>query len=405
MKIIHLEDFIHPEAGYQVNLLAPYQARQGHNVQIITGELERIPDELTSFFGKDNIESKDLTFYRDTGVKIHRIPLLGFYSGRAIFRPVMLVKCVLSQTPDVLFLHGEDTLTGMIFIAISQWLPFPLVLDCHMLEMASRNRLKRLFRLFYRVFITPIILKRNIPLIRVVDSDFVQKCLGIPLSHTDLLSLGTDTTLFKPAIENSKITRLDLGISESSFLVLYAGKLDKQKGAMILAEAILKEIQPDFCTKVEFLIIGNSVGEYGEKVEKLLQISENKITRLPTQKYRDLPRFYQAADLVVYPKQCSLSFFDVQACGVPVLFEENEINHTRTHGNSAFTFTPDSDKDLRKMIIQLSSCGSRQKETLAINSRNFAMQTYDFNTIADGYTQVLKRAIYEWRSTNKLKKA
>src|SRR6185369_1239178 len=126
-----------------------------------------------------------------------RVPLIGFYSGRAIFRP-SLFKTVAALNPDVVFVHGEDTLTGMLFIRFAKRLKYPLVLDCHMLEMASQNRFRKFFRAFYRRFITPIILRENIPLIRVVDSVYVQKCLGIPLSHTDLLSFGTDTTHFKP---------------------------------------------------------------------------------------------------------------------------------------------------------------------------------------------------------------
>ena len=55
MKIVHVEDFIHPEAGYQVNLLSRLQQLDGHQVTIVTAELEKIPSFLTSFFGKEDI--------------------------------------------------------------------------------------------------------------------------------------------------------------------------------------------------------------------------------------------------------------------------------------------------------------------------------------------------------------
>ena len=109
MKIVHLEDFIHPDTGYQVNLLGRLQVRQGHDVEVVTGELEKIPSELTAFFGRDNVEARDTRFERETGVKIHRIPLFGFYSGRAIFKPIKLIRKILSLKPSVLFVHGEDT--------------------------------------------------------------------------------------------------------------------------------------------------------------------------------------------------------------------------------------------------------------------------------------------------------
>jgi hypothetical protein len=180
MKFVHVEDFIHPEAGYQVNLLSKLQVQQGHEVYIVTAELEKIPEFLTSFFGRDNMQERDEKFYQLTGAKIIRVPLLGFYSGRAIFHP-KIFKIVNSLNPDVAFIHGEDSLTGIQFIRKARKLNYPIVLDCHMLEMASMNRFRKGFRFFYKRLVTPHILKNNIPLIRVVDVDFVEKYLGIPL--------------------------------------------------------------------------------------------------------------------------------------------------------------------------------------------------------------------------------
>jgi glycosyltransferase involved in cell wall biosynthesis len=396
MKIVHLEDFIHPDTGYQVNLLGRLQVRQGHDVEVVTGELEKIPSELTAFFGRDNVEARDTRFERETGVKIHRIPLFGFYSGRAIFKPIKLIRKILSLKPSVLFVHGEDTLTGIIFILISRWLPFPIVFDCHMLEMASMNKYREYFRFFYRTFITPIILKRKIPLIRVVDSDFVEKCLGIPLSHTDLLSLGTDTDHFSPNIEQRSKIREELGLSQDSYLVLYAGKLDETKGGKLLSEAVKAIIASKTGKKIEFLIIGNTVGEYGRLVEIEFSQSENKIVRLPTQRYFDLAKYYQAVDLAVYPKQCSLSFFEVQACGVPVLFEKNEINDQRSKCGNAFSFEPNSSEDFRKKLIEISSMNADQISEVSKNARAYVVGFYDFVPIAQKYTDVLQRALNEW---------
>jgi glycosyltransferase involved in cell wall biosynthesis len=396
MKIIHLEDFIHPDTGYQVNLLGRLQVRQGHTVEVVTGEIKKIPPELTAFFGRDDIEGRDARFERETGVKIHRVPLFGFYSGRAIFRPIKVIRKVLSLKPSVLFVHGEDTLTGIIFILISRWLPFPIVLDCHMLEMASMNKYREYFRSFYKTFITPIILKRKIPLIRVVDSDFVHKCLGIPLSHTDLLSLGTDTDLFRPDVEQRMKVRTELGLSQDSFLILYAGKLDETKGGKLLSEALQSKLEVKTGKKIEFLIIGNTVGEYGREVEAQFAESENKIVRLPTQRYFDLAKYYQAVDLAVYPKQCSMSFFEVQACGVPVLFEENEINDQRSQFGNAFLFKPNAVDEFRKKIIEISSMNTEQIAMIGNNARDYVVEIYDFLPIAQKYTDVLQRAFDKW---------
>lgn len=400
MKIVHVEDFIHPDAGYQVNLLSRLQQAEGHDVTIVTAELDKVPSFLTAFFGKDDITKKDLVFERETGVRILRVPLLGFYSGRAIFHP-RLFKTVAALKPDVVFVHGEDTLTGMLFILFSKWLKYPIVLDCHMLEMASVNRFREYFRAFYRRFITPIILRENIPLIRVVDSDYVQKCLGIPLSHTDLLSFGTDTAYFSPNSEVRKAVRAKYGFNEDTFLVLYAGKLDETKGGSFLAEAIQQKLSSDSHRSIEFLIIGNSDGTYGEEVERVFLSSENKIVRLPTQRYYDLAPFYQAADLAVFPRQCSMSFFEAQSCGLPILFEENEINNQRAASDNAFTFELGNVEDFRRKLLWLTSLELERYTKLMENARNYVLKHYDYLPISRKFTDVLQRAVTAWRSKRK----
>ena len=401
MRIVHVEDFIHPDAGYQVNMLARLQVLQGHQVDIVAGELDKIPTFLTEFFGRDRIEARDERYRSETGARIHRVPLHGFYSGRAIFHMFRLLKKVHQLKPDVVFVHGEDTLTGMLFIVLSGRLPYPLVLDCHMLEMASKNRYREYFRVFYKRFITPIILKRKIPLIRVVDSDFVEKCLGIPLKHTHYLSLGTDTDYFHPNSGVKRQVREQLGLSEGAFVVLYAGKLDEQKGGILLSDAVMKKLKSSTGRAIEFLIIGNVVGEYGKRVEEKLKSSENRVVRLPTQRYFDLAQYYQSADLAVFARQCSMSFFEAQSCGLPVLFEQNEINNMRVRGSNAFTFEPGSVDSLREQISSLASKPASEYQCYAFEARDFVLKNYDFVPIAQQYSDVLREAIETWRQRNK----
>jgi glycosyltransferase involved in cell wall biosynthesis len=397
MKIVHVEDFFHPDAGYQVNMLARLQVLQGHQIDIVTGEMEKIPGFLTEFFGIDRIQERDEQYTAETGARIHRVPLHGFYSGRAIFQALKLFKQVRQLKPDVVFVHGGDTLTGTLFIALSSWLPYPLVLDVHMLEMASKHRYREYFRAFYKRVITPIILKRRIPLIRVVDSDYVEKHLGIPLKYTHYLSLGTDTDFFQPNAENKRPVREQLGLSPYAFVVLYAGKLDEHKGGIFFSEALLRKLNSTSGRDIEFLIIGNAVGESGKKAEENLVASENRIVRLPTQRYLDLAAFYQAADVAVFPRQCSMSFFEAQSCGLPVLFEENEINCMRVGDGNAFTFEPGSIHSLREKLIWFASIPSSDYLLFSRKARDYVLRSYDFVVLAQQYSNVLKEAVEEWK--------
>lgn len=391
MNFIHIEDFFHPDAGYQVNLLTKLQVDQGHEVTIITSELDKVPSWLTAFFGKNDIQTKDAAFTARTGVKVVRVPLLGFYSGRSIYKRTIF-RTVDALEPDVLFIHGEDTLIAMEYLLRVSRLRYPIVFDCHMLEMASENRFKEVFRFCYRKYFAPIIIKYNIPLIRVVDSDYVQKCLGIPLERTELLSFGTDTRYFSPNLEARNAFRKAHQIADDAFVVLYAGKLDSYKGGMFLAEAIKAKMNPTKASNITFVVVGNTADEYGVAVERLFSESENKLIRFETQSYPDLAGFYQAADVAIYPKQCSLSFFEAQSCGLPVLFEENEINNQRAEWGGAITFKPGDVADFREKILFLEGMESDGFQQFAINGRKYVLANYNYAPIAQRFTDIMIEA-------------
>jgi len=391
VRIVHVEDFIHPDAGYQVNLLARLQVRQGHEVIVVTSELDRVPAHLVQFFGKDRLRERDERFERRTGVRIIRVPLWGFYSGRAIYRPG-LKRVVDGLRPDVAMVHGEDTLMGIGFILRAARLDYPIVLDCHMVEMASRNRLRGAFRWLYRHLVTPSILRHQIPLIRVVDVDFVEKCLGIPLSKTVLLGFGTDTDAFKPDRAGRAAFRQAHGFAEDDFLVLYAGKLDVEKGGAFLAEALFRRLPSRTGRRIRFLLVGNTIGPYGAAVEATLEHSENAIRRFPTQAYLDLLPFYQGADLALFPRQCSMSFFEAQACGLPVLFENNEVNLQRSRFGNAMLFEPGDVADFREQLARAEAMAAGDFAAMGAAARRLIVENYDYVPIAQKFTDILEES-------------
>ncbi len=388
MRFVHVEDFVHPNAGYQINLLTKIQAAQGHEVIIITGELDKIPVFLTSFFGKDNIEKHDENFRIKTGVKIIRHPLYAYYSGRAIFKPGLhaLIK---KQKPDVLFIHNEDTVTGMKLLWDYKNMNIPYVLDCHMLEMASENRFRDYFRLFYRKFVTPVILKNNIPLIRVVDTDFVEKHYAIPLSKTELLQFGTDTQFYSPNPEAKREFRNLNNIGDNDFVVLYAGKLDAAKGGKFLADT-LKDKFSLKDRKIVFIVIGNPPkDEYGDAVKQIFEQSKNRILFYPTQTYFDLAQYYQAADIAIFPKQCSMSYMEVQSCGLPVILEKNEINIDRASSNKGLIFEEGNVEQFRECIEKFGNMPEDSFKKYQNNARENIIKNHDFLPIANKFTDIM----------------
>ncbi|MFK8793964.1 glycosyltransferase family 4 protein [Planococcus plakortidis] len=388
MRIVHVEDFFHPDAGYQINILPKYMAKLGHEVIIVTSEMKKIPEDLTSFFGRDNIEQADLNYTKTTGVRIIRLPLLKFVSGRAIFKKNLIEK-VSSLNPSIVYVHGNDTFTGIRFLLNQKKLGFPIIMDSHMLEMAAKNKFSFFFRKFYKNFITPIIVKNNIKVIRTQNDSYVEEHLGIPLHQSPWISVGSDTMLFYPDNIAKKRNRSQYNISENDFVVLYTGKLDESKGGKLLAETFKKKISSKKYSKIVLIVVGNTSGTYGQIVDEIFKQSENEIIRIPTQKYINLPDLYKMADLSVFPKQCSLSFFDAQACGLPVIAEENNINNERLMFQNGLVFKAGNMKDFRNKINDFVNMDEEKINRFSQNSHEYARKNYDYKTIADKYMQVI----------------
>ncbi len=332
MRIIHLQDIFHPEAGYQENVIAKYHSLQHNEVYVISSDYSKVPDNISSFFGKEAIVEKDKKLFAETGVRVIRIPTYFYISGRAIYSE-WIFKLIDSLDPDILFIHGNDTYAGIRYILKASKAKFPIIFDNHMLESAAHNPLRRIYYFLYKKICAKRIIDNSLAVIRTENDDFVQKRLGIPEDLSPIIQFGSDLLLFNKNMDIRRAMRKEIGINDDAFVVIYAGKLDKYKGGQLLAEAMRSDFS---CNKVvEFVIVGNFVGEYGNEVEKTMKVSQNKVHFFPTQRYGALPKFWQMSDCAVFPKECSTTFFDAQACGLPCISEDGiKINVDRlSHGN------------------------------------------------------------------------
>jgi glycosyltransferase involved in cell wall biosynthesis len=391
MRIVHIEDFFHPDAGYQINILAKYQAREDNDVIIVTAAMDKIPERLKGFFGSDEIEARDAEYSKKYNVKIIRKPIYSYYSGRSIYK-FGFFRYIISLKPDLLYVHGNDSFAGIYFTLINRMLGFPLIFDNHMLEMATKNYFNKAFRWFYRNFISTIIIKRKLMVIRVVEDDFVLRCLGIPLEQAPVIPLGTDTMQFNPDAKIKSNFRKNHNIPENAFVVLYMGKLTTDKGALLLAEAFQNKFELN--REIILIIVGNSSSEYGIQVQEKLKLSENRVILFPTQKYTDLAQFYQMADLSVFPKHCSLSFYDVQSCGLPVILENNNINIDRLRSNNGLIFNSGDAADLRTKLIELATMSKQEYLKMQESAIKYISENnFDYSKIILKYNDIINETI------------
>ena len=133
------------------------------------------------------------------------------------------------------------------------------------------------------------------------------------------VNLGVNTEVFHPDGDDFATTRDSLGIKPEQKLLLYIGRLAKEKNTQTLFRSfeILAQRCPD---RFHLLVIGD-----GGQREQLRELRDElgNVTWIPyCTESAQLARYYRAADLFVHPGvQETFGFvtLESQACGTPVV--------------------------------------------------------------------------------------
>jgi alpha-1,6-mannosyltransferase len=133
------------------------------------------------------------------------------------------------------------------------------------------------------------------------------------------VNLGVNTAVFSPSPDDTAATRAELELPASRRLLLYVGRLAKEKNTGLLFQAFAK-LNGNSSGDFHLLVIGDGP-QRGDLVELQAHCSNVTWMRYCTDS-ADLARYYRAADLFVHPgtqETFGLVALESQACGTPVL--------------------------------------------------------------------------------------
>jgi alpha-1,6-mannosyltransferase len=154
----------------------------------------------------------------------------------------------------------------------------------------------------------------------LVASDPIAQVLrewGVRNVH--VVKLGVNTDIFRPGADERESIRRSLGFEPGRKLLLYVGRLAKEKNTAKLfkAFAILNERAPN---SFHLLVIGE--GPQRKQLRELQAKHRNVSGIGYCAEPRELARYYRAADLFVHPgvqETFGLVALESQACGTPVV--------------------------------------------------------------------------------------
>lgn len=396
MRILHVEDNFSPLFGYQINFLSKWNSINGHQVIILTTDSMKYWSDNGFISNEDmrNVAALDRQFELNTGVKVVRMKSMGRFSGREIM-PLHLESTVKELNPDCIFAHGCDSLTGMRLIMGAERFNCPIITDNHMAEVASQNRYSKAFRRFYSAFVTPRIIRNRIPVI-ALGEDIKKRCneeYRIPLELLSVVSWGVDTEMFRPDLVTRGVMRNQHNISEADFVCIYTGKLIKEKKVRLLVDAFSKKFSSN--RNAVLLLVGSGEGKYYEDLMTLIEKSENRVIRICTQPVSSLAKYYQMSDIACWPGACSLSFFDAQACGLPVIAENIDANRFRINyeNDNGIIFESDNISSLRAAIEELFSASRERIFEMSRKAQDFVTHRYSYEIISQKIERIIQNEI------------
>jgi glycosyltransferase involved in cell wall biosynthesis len=181
-------------------------------------------------------------------------------------------------------------------------------------------------------------------------ADVAVRFFGVEPAKIALVPLGVDTDLFRRPLSDDeqarrRETRASFGFGERDVVFVYTGQFTDGKNPLLLAQAVARMVAAG--QSVRGLFVGN-----GSQAAAIAAAGSCVAVHdfVPNS---DLPRFYQAADVGVWPTQESTSMLDAAACGLPLIVNDTVQVQERIDGNGVMYRLNDLDDLVRTMTIAL----------------------------------------------------
>lgn len=237
--------------------------------------------------------------------------------------------------------------------------------------------------------------KRFVALSKQTKLDWVKS--GFNEKKIDIVHGGTNPEIFKPTSDFS-LSRKEWNIPESTKIISYVGRLDKEKGleTLIKAFGLLKKSG----LNAKLLIAGKPLSQ-GEEYKKSL---EQLVIDLGLEQDVDFlghvantTSVYQVSDVAVLPSLWSEPFgrtnIESMACGTPVVASRTGgITEILTEEFQNGLFEPGNEQELADTLDRIVYWRDKDP-TLGKRCRDHILSNFTLDTMVDGIEKVLLKVV------------
>jgi len=382
--------------GYSENCLPKAMASLGNEVHVISsdlqvyGNLPNYDDVYGQYLGprKQPLLSKQIN-----GFMLHRLPHSLFFGYVNILGLKLKIK---ELKPDIVQTISCVSINTMKIAAIKLLIRFKLFTECHQhlsivkpyLRNENSYSVKKIVYFLTRTQpgrIISLLTEKCYP-ISADCAEVAHRFYGIQKKKIKIIPLGTDTELFTPVVnENETVERSNLrrslGIDDSEIVCIYTGRFSEDKNPFLLSESI--NILNKKSLKYRAIFLGN-----GPQKQQIKKVRSNIIIDFVP--YYDLPKYYRASDIGVWPTQESTSMLDAASCGLPIVASNRIGTPERVKDNGLF-YDENNVMDLCKTLEALVSASLRQK--MGQTGRSEMLSNYSWKIIAEEFLDEYRCAL------------
>lgn len=364
LKVALLVETYAPSMGYLQNVLPEYMSQLGMEVHLITMDL--MPYYQNSATGSHAGLAEDrLTPGTTTvagGFTIHVLPhkkVFGYMRMVGLLSKLREIRPDIVQTMAAIGWIPIDAAIGKLLLGYKLFTGNHNAASCFRPMVDGYQTFRERFidrSLRYLPGMMVSFLTTKCYAVTSDCAEIAHKYFGVQKVKVEVMHLGVDTKAFRPVISDEDVAsrsmvREGLGISEDEIVCIYTGKLSAQKNALIIAQAvnILRARGKSF----QGLFIGS-----GEEAGNIAAIpGSTVISQIP---YRQLAKYYRAADIAVWSGNESISTLDAAACGLPVIISDAVGYRDHVEGNG-LVFKYGDVEDLCRLLLHLTDPGIRER--------------------------------------------
>ncbi|MFN4199970.1 MAG: glycosyltransferase family 4 protein [Fervidobacterium gondwanense] len=320
------------------------------------------------------------------------MPFLLEKQHRVVFaNHIKILEFALEHKIDVL--HSHDPLAlGIRALKVQKDLKLPHVHTYHTLLTEYRHYVpppltpdRRSVEEFSRWFCNKV--NTVIAPTKEIKDELISYGVERPI---EVLPTGIDTIDFsKPA---QRDIRAEYNIPNDAILLMYAGRLAKEKNLEFLSKVVSKHMHND--SQIWFLIVGD--GPERKELERYFEEEglSNRVIFTGYVPHKEIKDYYKAADLFVFASLTEtqgLVVLEALASGTPVVaIAYKGIANVLVNGEGAIT-TGINEEEFYDAIAK----ALEEKEFLSVKGIEYVEKHWSMNTMAERLEKIYSKAIAE----------